>query len=428
MVNRVPALAPARLDLVTDCSGASAVVVGLSMTALLGFAGMAVDASVWYTDKISAQGAADAAAYSAGKDIWSGDSATGAISNARAVAAQNRFTDGVGGVTVTVNVPPTSGPNTANSSAVEVIINKPESLMFAGFYQSSASVGARAVALSGSSSGGGYCVLALDPTAATTVNTYGIDLSNGADLDLSQCGLQLNTPGSDALIVSGGAKLTAQTLSVVGNYSLSNGGKITVTGTKTVGAPAVADPYAGVATPAPGGCDHNSGSYSGNLTPGTYCGGLTISNGQNAVMAAGVYILNSGTFKVAGGSKLDAHAGVTIVLTTNGGSYATVEIDNGADVNLVAPNSGPTSGLAIMQDRNTPYGTVIVAGGAKMDVTGALYFPSMMVNFANGSTNNSTCTQLIAYRVNYAGGSKFGNNCAGVGTTAIGASATALVE
>jgi len=420
---------PAYRHLLGDEFGASAMVVGLSMSALLGAAGMAVDAGVWYSDRRSVQGAADAAAFSGAKDIYAGGTATQAKANATAVLAQYGFTNGVGGVTVTVNTPPASGPNSGSTSAVEVVVSKNESLFFSSFVRSAASVGARAVATSGSSAGGGFCVLALDTTPATTVDTAGIDLSNGADIDLSQCGLQINASGSDALVVSGGAKLDANTLSIVGTFTQNNGGKINVTGTTTTGATAISDPYASVATPTPSGCLQNNYSASGTIGPGTYCNGLLIANGASATMTSGTYIIDRGTFEVSGGGTLTASSGVTIVLTSSTASnYATMKIDNGANVTITALNSGATSGLAIMQDRNTPYSTVTIEGGSKMKVTGALYFPTQMVDFANGSTNNSTCTQLIAYRVNYAGGSKFGNTCAGVGVTAIGGSSTALVE
>jgi hypothetical protein len=185
--------------------------------------------------------------------------------------------------------------------------------------------------------------------------------------------------------------------------------------------------------PTPSACDHTNfvAPSSGTLSPGTYCGGLSIANGANVALAAGTYIINGGTFDISGGAKVDASAGVTAVMTGSGSNYAQFEVDNGADVNWVAPASGATSGIpgiAVFQDRNTPQGVVSFAGGAKSDFTGALYFPSMTVNFANGSTNNSTCTQLIADQVTFAGGSKFGNTCAGTGVTAIGASSTKLVE
>ena len=58
----------------------------------------------------------------------------------------------------------------------------------------------------------------------------------------------------------------------------------------------------------------------------------------------------------------------------------------------------------------------------------SLYFPAQTVNYANGATTTSTCTQLIAYRVIFSGGSKFMDGCSAVGTTEIGYTASTLVE
>ena len=106
--------------LARDRSGATAVVIGLTMTALLGFVGLAVDVGVWYADRRAAQGAADSAAYSAAIDIAGGDTVSGARTAAKAITAQYGLTDGAGGVTVTVNSPPAAGPHTSTTGAVEV--------------------------------------------------------------------------------------------------------------------------------------------------------------------------------------------------------------------------------------------------------------------------------------------------------------------
>jgi hypothetical protein len=68
-------------------------------------------------------------------------------------------------------------------------------------------------------------------------------------------------------------------------------------------------------------------------------------------------------------------------------------------------------------------------GGAKMELTGAVYFPTQQVVYENGSNNGSSCMQLIAWRAEFRGGSKFNNDCDSAGTTPIGgATATTLVE
>jgi Flp pilus assembly protein TadG len=414
-----------------DEAGVTAVVVGLGMTVLMGGAALALDVGLWYNDKRIAQGAADSAAYSAAIDYAAGDTAANVTATANAVAAQYGQVNGSGGVTVTVNQPPKSGTHTTTVGAVEVIVQRTETPFFASFFVNSAAVASRAVAVSGSS-GGKYCVLALDTTAATTVSTAGISASNGVTIDLSTCGLQVNATGADALVVTGGAVIKATTVSVGGNYSVSNGGSLQVSGATITSAPAMADPYTSVTVPTPGSCAATNSWGSGGtftISPGTYCNGMTISNGARVTMNAGVYIVDRGLFDLTGGATLTATAGVTIVLTSSSGSnYATATIDNGTTINITAPASGATKGLAFFQDRRAAAtGTDNFAGGASMTVNGGLYFPAQMVNFSNGATS-SVCTQLIAYRVTYTGGSKFMDNCTGFGTTEIGAVGTSLVE
>jgi hypothetical protein len=144
-------------------------------------------------------------------------------------------------------------------------------------------------------------------------------------------------------------------------------------------------------------------------------------------MSPGVYIINGGSFAPAGGTTVNGD-GVTIVLTGSSSTgYATAQIGNGVTLNLTAPNDPTmaTQGIAIMQDPNAPSGvTNNIAGGANLNITGAMVFPSQIVDFSNGSSNNSACTQLIAYQVQFTGGTQFGNNCAGTGTRPIGATST----
>jgi len=431
---------PIHTRLARDRSGATAVVIGLSMTVLMGAAGLAIDLGLWYTDRRAAQDAADSAAYSAADDLSTGDTAANAAATAKAIAAQYGLTSGSNGVTVTVNQPPLSGTHTTTTNAVEVIVSKSETPFFSTFFLNSASVAARAVAVAASSTttsaAGKYCVLALDTSAATTVSTAGVSGSNGVQINLSTCGIQINASGSNALYLTGGATLKAATASIVGNYSVSNGASLQVSGTLTTSASSMSDPYGSVAVPAPGACAStnswgNGGTYT--INPGTFCNGMTISNGAHVTMNAGVYIVDRGSFLVSGGATLTATSGVTIVLTSStGANYATAEVDNGTTLNIKAPTSGATKGIAIFQDRAaSASGTDTFAGGSSTTIQGALYFPAQMVNFSNGAST-SICTQLIAWRVNYTGGATLQDSCSGYGTTEIGSTttttATGLVE
>jgi len=161
---------------------------------------------------------------------------------------------------------------------------------------------------------------------------------------------------------------------------------------------------------------------------GVYCGGLVMGNDANVVMNPGTYIINGGSFNVGGAVQLNG-SGVTIVLTGSGSDYASVTIGNGANVTLSAPTTGATAGLLFLQDRNAPKtGSSSFQGGATERLTGALYFPSQTVTYSNGTTSASTCTQLVAWHLQFQGGAMFNSNCANTGVKTIGASPSLLVE
>lgn len=414
--------APCRLvtALLRDRRGASAILTALSMTVLMGFAGMAVDVGLWYADKRIAQGAADSAAFSGAVDYQLNASTTDATGVADAVTRSYGLINGAGGVTVAVNIPPTSGTHTSTSGAVEVVVTKTEPVYFSSLWLSSASVAARAVAAPGTGGGGGkFCALALNPsTSGTPVN-----VSGGATISMNACGMQVDGGSTTALMASGGATISGTYVNIVGNYQVSGGATITASKGITTGAASVADPYSGVTVPSPGTCTVTGATYAATtvtLSPGTYCSGMNISGGAKVTLNPGVYIIDGGTFSISGGSTLNG-TGVTIVLTGSGSNYATASISGGTVMNLSAPTTGATAGLAFMQSRSAPTsGTDSISGGSSMLITGALYFPNQTLNYSGGSTSGTTCTNLIAYNFNFSGGTTLGNSCSGDGTTPIG--------
>ena len=142
------------------------VMVAIAIVALLGCAGLAIDMGYMEHQKTKMQTAADAAAIAGASVIAGGSSAITAAADED--ASLNGFTNGSSNTTITVNNPPLSGPNSGNSSYVEVIISQPQNTFFlsvVGYKQ--ISVKARAVAESQSAAG---CVYALDPSASSAVN------------------------------------------------------------------------------------------------------------------------------------------------------------------------------------------------------------------------------------------------------------------
>jgi len=416
--------------------GSVAIVVALSMTMLIGFSALGTEIVFIMYKQRQLQATASSAAMAGATALMTGHPAAPST-EAVAVATTAGFTSGTNGVTVTVNHPPLSGANVGNTNAVEVVITQPQTLPLSSLFVTGPwNINARAVATAGNSSSD--CVLALDTNSTTAVD---VSISNGAQITLNQCGLAVNASGASSLSVSNGGVLTAKSVSVSGGVSETNGGSITSTnGVKTYQA-AVANPYANEVVPALTGCAYGSlpsnpltlgySASTQTLSPGEYCGGLSMGNGAVVAMNPGTYIIDGGTFSLQGGITLTG-TGVTIVLTGSGSNYATVSIANGATVTLSAPVSGATvgiPGLVFFQDPGAPNtGSNSFQGGASETLTGALYFPSQMVVYANGTASTSTCTQLVAWQISFAGGASFNSTCANTGVGTIGASPSKLVE
>jgi uncharacterized membrane protein len=81
------------------------------MTVLLGFLALAIDVALLFRARRNIQIAADAAAIGATMDYYYNGDVTAAQTEGKADDAANGITDGVKGATVTINCPPTSGPN-----------------------------------------------------------------------------------------------------------------------------------------------------------------------------------------------------------------------------------------------------------------------------------------------------------------------------
>ena len=406
----------------------------MSLTALLGSAGLGTEATLWYLAKRNMQGATDAASFTAAVAEAAGQGSTAFTSAANAVAKKYGFIDDTNGVVVTVNNPPKSGSYTTNNQAIEVIIQQPQQLLFSAlFLNSQPTISARAVALPGSNGTG--CVMALDKGDVTDTTDVG-----NSTLALNGCSLYINSPSSSALSITGTASINAYSANIVGNYTASNNTQFTTTNGINTGATAAADPYANVPIPSYSGCNQTNYSQNGGTTnvapasPGgvyVFCGGVNLTSNSTLNLAPGTYIIDGGNFSMAGQTTITG-TGVTIILTSSSGSsYGTASIAGGASISISAPTAGATAGLAFFQDRNAPQsGSNSFVGGSSQNITGALYFPNEAVTYTGGASGDgaATCTQLLAETLTFNGTSTFNSNCGGTGVKNIGSSSTVLVE
>lgn len=453
------------LRLRQDGSGAVAIVTALSLTAILGVAGLATEASLWYVKKRDMQGAADSAALSAATALAAGD--TGGISGS-ATALANAVTISYGfngsstvtsppvNSTVTIHNPPTSGSHTSDSSAYEVIISQPQPLLLSAlFLPTGPSISARAVASTTTTPGGGNgCILALNQS-----DVIGVSNSGSSTLNIQSCSMYVNSSDPNgALTMSGsssaGTIINAYQVYMVGGPSITSTATInTSAGPYVTGASPVSDPYAGTPVPTPGTCMAGTQPLPGRglkvtgpqtLTPSngtmTICGGVSVSGGSTLTLNPGTYVINNGDFSVAGGATVICPsctdgAGVTIILTgTSPGSFSVSGSGNQpTTIDLTAPNSGTYAGIAVYQDPNAPSkSTNSLSGNSNININGALYFPNSNVSFSGGATAaGAKCTQIIASEIQFSGNVSINSSCNDAGTKSIGSSGTsktALVE
>lgn len=401
-----------------DTRGAIIILWALLLPAILGFIGLGVETAYWYMNERDLQSTTDAAAVAAAYKINTSGSVTTA---AQTEITRNGYTvstspsPSIGNVSVTVANPPTSGTYSGNSNAVKVTVTQPQDIGIASLFLTSASVSTTATALKQSS--GEACLLALNSSASGA-----IDLSGGAQVNMSTCVAAANSTSSSAIDVTGGADLTVTNVHTPGNYSVSGTGSSIVNSSPNVtGGSAVTNPYASYTNPTYSGCDYSGHTQidgSVTLSEGVFCGDLTFKNGSNVTLNPGTYVIKGGnlTFKEA-----ITGTGVTFVLTGDPSSTTgTVSVNAGASLNLTAPTAADTTGsitgnyagMVFYQDQNAPTGANNnFNGGSTMSITGAMYFKNQEVTFNGGSSTTSTCLKIVADTIKITGNANMTTSC-----------------
>lgn len=391
------------------------VALGLFMFAALG---LGIDGAQLYAHRQMAQAAADAAAQAAIMSIERGTNSTSthpfstaasftctvppAVLDLRTPCVYAQYNGfGTSTDTVVVSFPSAVSGVSLSSAATPAVAVSVQRVLTAGLIRfagiTTYSVIAKATA-GILASVPATCLYVLDPAAANAFTA-----NNGASVTMN-CGIAINDTNAAAASITGGATVSATAISIAGNYVVNNGG--TVSPAPTTGTQTVADPFASVAGPTAGACNYTNyspGFGTWALSPGTYCGGITINNGATAAFGAGTYIINGGGITFGGGATITG-SGVMFYLTGTNATYGSVSIANGVTVNLSAETSGSYMGLLFFQDRSiTSSQNASFAGGASTELTGTLYFPTTDVAFSNGASTSGDMA-IVAKQASFVGG------------------------
>ena len=298
--------------------GAIAVLAGIMLIVIIGMATLVLDGGYLGMRRRALQGVVDASALAG---AWSLPTSATAISQARSNATANGYTNGSGGVTLTVN-----SPYSSDSRKIEVIASLNVNTLFGRFINKSAGVVyARAVAK-------------VDPPA---------DSIFAGDTNCGGFGLQINgtsitVPGSvhsnSFLGIYGDGSDTFGTTTYVCSQSVNGGVHIssgpTATGTRSYPLSWTAADFpctysmAGnfdVSQPGAWWQSGNSWGGGGVLKPGVYCanGGMLQLNGSN--ISGNVTFVATGQIQISGQTlNLTAYKNNTFLYTSSNGNPAIV--------------------------------------------------------------------------------------------------------
>jgi Flp pilus assembly protein TadG len=416
---------------------------------LVGTVAIGVETGQLYRTKRQMQGAADAAALAGSVDRLAGKNTATITATAQYEAQRNGLQNGVNGVVVAVNAPPTSGSNTSTTGAVEVIVTKSQSFSLGAVFSKwlgassdSFTMRARSVAAQGSSPTGSAegCMVALTTAAEQGVSFTSFNNFN-SDCTIVSNGTATGANSSASVYMGSFNNATVRSVWTRGSFYETNNFTATIP-PKTEQTSTVADPYASLPTPSVGACSYNNFSASSvssaTLVPGTYCGGLTVSSVSNVYFTPGIYYVANGDLYVTSVSNISCPTctsdnGVAIVLTQTTGNNADIggvriTSDNNITLNAGKTNTGAYTGVLFYQDRRATVGTMTstakiftISTLNTVTLNGAIYFPNNRIDISNvhnaGSGANG-CTIWIgryikfsSYNNNYMGG------CATYGTT-----------
>ena len=386
-------------------SGAVAILVALLLPVLIGFLALAIDVGYMFLMKNKLQVAADSAALVAAGSIQHGQGIDVAHAWALTATTANGFTNGIDSTTVTISIPPGGTDSYAeDANYVKVTVQHETSTFLAGIF-GVASTLTSASAVSGPAGEGNPCLLTLGSSGSNAIFANG-----NVTITTNNCGIFVNSNNDTAMNCKGNANnFVANSISVVGRISekcITSESSSVKTETSTT-----IDPFVKFPLPASTACSGGSipNTKNINLSPGVYCGGISIPSGHIVTMDAVVYVMNGGGFSIGGSTSISG-SGITIYNSGTGTSgltaYGNINFTGTSDVNLSAPSTGAYAGMLFFQNPSNTKDASL-GGNSQVILKGNLYFPTSTLTLSGSNTTNIPIGSVVAQQITFQAGTKF---------------------
>ena len=340
-----------------SASGSIVVPFAVAAPVLLAASGLAIDYATLQMKVAELQAAADASALGAAKEMALAGSSDAAIKAVATSYVESEFGDSESVVTSTADIDRKAG-------TLRVALEEPWTPTFAQFLNADITpirVDATA-SLVGSTN---VCVLTL---AASLPR--GISMDMKARLKANGCAVYSNSTTPTGIWLHLASSVSASLVCTAGGYFALT---TAIDPKPTTDCPAVPDPLIGRAAPAVGSCDKTGFTiFSGTkvLSPGTYCGGITISGTASVTFDPGTYIIKDGKFTVDKKAKVSGeHVGFYLA-----GKNSLIDFSDDASVTLTGALDGEMAGLLFFEDRSVSLGRTHHIKSTNVDVlTGTIY-------------------------------------------------------
>lgn len=190
--------------------------------------------------------------------------------------------------------------------------------------------------------GQNVCIISTE----TGRNNPGISLENQAQINAGDCGIYSNSEQPHSIRTRESAHIEANFICSAGGFDGSDGSVSTAV---TTDCPQISDPLSGRPAPPIKDCYTKNTMIIGaneniTLSPGTYCGGLTIQANANVWFGPGIYTFKGGPLlivndAVASGENVGLHF-------IDESSYFDFRDD--AEITFSAPETGPMAGIVVL--------------------------------------------------------------------------------
>lgn len=402
-------------------SGNATLLVGLSIPALIGGAGFAVDTAQWYMWQRELQHSVDQAAYAGAWALAREESEGYYEKRAKQEFDANQSKTKDFSTRPTIRIADYAG-GTQNSVVVTATATRV--LPFSSFLTGGAST-VRATAQASFAEGFDFnaCLVSLKEDGTGT--TIG-----GNATVRAKCGLAALSCGEDAIKIDGSANVSTDLIVACGSIDAEGNDDVTVEGIT-----GLEDIYADLEPPTNDtdreySCTGKGKNKQASLLPGTYSS-LVVQCATT--LASGIYVIDGGLLDLAANYNVTG-SGVMFVLR-NG---ATVKLGGNGSGNRISltpmsaadfvgteyeDDADKLSDILIFEDRNNnPSSDHIMNGNSNSLIEGLIYLPSGNLRINGTADVSAQCLQISAKTIDIRGNAVLETLCPTNETTSVGSS------